>query len=177
MTWVKKYYCHFRLNYALYHFYTNTPVIYCNSTIITKVMLFYNTEWQYDHGMAINYCGKKFYNIGPRAEFSILEVAICRLRNFGVISKTAWLQVKNSAQTTFRFSLFIYGAPWYDEIHIISGTNLSYQDKTWAEFSCVGVRISAQHFQTFCGRNLQIFIISLSVFPWHALPAWPNVCG
>jgi hypothetical protein len=28
-------------------------------------MLLYNTEWQYDHGMAVNYCGKKFYNIGP----------------------------------------------------------------------------------------------------------------
>ncbi len=28
-------------------------------------MLLYNTEWQYGHGMAVNYCGKKFYNIGP----------------------------------------------------------------------------------------------------------------
>ncbi len=36
--------------------YTNTAVIYCHSTVITKVMLPYNTEWQYDHGMAVNYC-------------------------------------------------------------------------------------------------------------------------
>ncbi len=27
-------------------------------------MLLFNTEWQYDHGMAVNYQGKKFYNIG-----------------------------------------------------------------------------------------------------------------
>jgi hypothetical protein len=46
-----------------------------------------------------------------RAEFSTLEVAICRLRNFGVISKTAWLKVENSAQTTCRFSSVSYHAP------------------------------------------------------------------
>ncbi len=40
-------------------------VIYRHSTVITKAMLLYNTEWLYDHGMAVNYCGKKFYNIGP----------------------------------------------------------------------------------------------------------------
>ncbi len=40
-------------------------VIYCHSTVITKVMLLYNTEWWYDHGKAVNYHGKKFYNIGP----------------------------------------------------------------------------------------------------------------
>ncbi len=45
--------------------YTNTMVIYCHSTVITKVILIYNTEWWYDHGMAVNYCGKKFYNIKP----------------------------------------------------------------------------------------------------------------
>ncbi len=45
--------------------YTNTKVIYCHSTSITKVMLLYNTEWQYDHGMAVNYHSKKFYNTGP----------------------------------------------------------------------------------------------------------------
>jgi hypothetical protein len=45
--------------------YTNTAVIYCHSTVITKVMLLYNTEWQYDHGMVVNYHSKKFYNIGP----------------------------------------------------------------------------------------------------------------
>jgi hypothetical protein len=45
--------------------YTNTTDIYCHSTVIAKVMLLYNTEWQYDYGMAVNYHGKKFYNIGP----------------------------------------------------------------------------------------------------------------
>jgi hypothetical protein len=45
--------------------YTNTLVIYHHSTVITKVMMLYHTEWQYDHGMVVNYCGKKFYNIGP----------------------------------------------------------------------------------------------------------------
>jgi hypothetical protein len=39
-------------------------VIYRHSTVITKVMLLYNTEWQYDNGMAVYYCGKKFNNIG-----------------------------------------------------------------------------------------------------------------
>jgi hypothetical protein len=43
----------------------NTVVIYFHSAVITKVMLLYNTEWQYDHGMAVNYHSKKFYNIGP----------------------------------------------------------------------------------------------------------------
>ncbi len=49
--------------------YTNTAVIYHHSTVITKVMLLYNTEWQYDHEMAVNCRGKKFYNIGPRHEW------------------------------------------------------------------------------------------------------------
>jgi hypothetical protein len=44
----------------------NIPmVIYHHSTVITKVMVLYNAERQYDHGIAINYCGIKFYNIGP----------------------------------------------------------------------------------------------------------------
>ncbi len=46
--------------------YTNTAVIYCHSTVFTKVMLLYNTEWRYDHEMVVNYHGKKFYKIGPR---------------------------------------------------------------------------------------------------------------
>ncbi len=46
--------------------YTNTVVIYRHFKVITKVMLLYNTEWQYDHGMAVNYRGKKFYNTWPR---------------------------------------------------------------------------------------------------------------
>jgi hypothetical protein len=40
-------------------------VIYRHSTVITKVMLRYKTEGWYDHGMAVNYRSKKFYNIGP----------------------------------------------------------------------------------------------------------------
>ncbi len=50
----------------LYNFvYPNTKIIYCHSTLITKVILHYNTEWQYDHGMEVNYCRKKIYNNGP----------------------------------------------------------------------------------------------------------------
>jgi hypothetical protein len=45
------------------------------------------------------------------AEFSTLEVAICKLCNFGVISKTACLKVENSTQTTSRFSPVNYRAP------------------------------------------------------------------
>ncbi len=45
--------------------YTNTVVIYRHSTLITKVLLLYNTEWQDDLGMAVNYHDKKFYNTGP----------------------------------------------------------------------------------------------------------------
>ncbi len=45
--------------------YTNTMVIYYLSTVITKVMLLYNTEGWYENGMAVNYRGKIFYNIGP----------------------------------------------------------------------------------------------------------------
>ncbi len=43
-----------------------TMVIYCHSMVITTVIWLYNTEWQYYHEMAVNYRGKKFYNIGPR---------------------------------------------------------------------------------------------------------------
>ncbi len=42
-----------------------TMVIYCHSMVFTIIIMFYNTEWQYDHGMVVNYRGKKFYNIGP----------------------------------------------------------------------------------------------------------------
>ncbi len=44
----------------------NIVVIYCHSMVITKVIYLYNTEWWSYHGMAVNYHGKKFYNIGPR---------------------------------------------------------------------------------------------------------------
>jgi hypothetical protein len=43
-------------------------VIYCHSIVITKIILLYNTEWRYDHGMAVNYCSKKFYDIGNRVK-------------------------------------------------------------------------------------------------------------
>ncbi len=43
-------------------------VIYWHSTVITKVMLPYNTEWLYDHGMVVNYRGKKFYNIDTQSQ-------------------------------------------------------------------------------------------------------------
>ncbi len=41
-----------------------TLVIYCLPMVITAVILFYNTERQQYHGVATNYCGKYFYNIG-----------------------------------------------------------------------------------------------------------------
>jgi hypothetical protein len=46
-----------------------TAAIYCHSMVFTVIIMFYNTEWQYDHGMAEKYSGKKFYNIGPRHQF------------------------------------------------------------------------------------------------------------
>ncbi len=33
------------------------------------------------------------------------------------------------------------------------------------------------YYKTYYGRNLRIFVISLSVCPWQAFPAWSNVCG
>jgi hypothetical protein len=57
--------------------YINIVVIYCHSTIITKELLYYsllyNTELWYDYGMAVNYYGKKFYNIGPNSYSHIPE--------------------------------------------------------------------------------------------------------
>jgi hypothetical protein len=53
--------------------YTNTAVIYHHSKVITKVMLLYNTEWQYDQGMVVNYCGKKFYNTGTAPGASVIK--------------------------------------------------------------------------------------------------------
>jgi hypothetical protein len=49
-------------------------VIYRHSIVITKLILLYNTVWQYDHGMAVNYRGKKFYNIGPRSQQDELKI-------------------------------------------------------------------------------------------------------
>jgi hypothetical protein len=54
--------------------YTNTAVIYHHTAVITKVMLLYNTEWLYDHEMAVNYRGKKFYNIGPWMKIKKLQL-------------------------------------------------------------------------------------------------------
>ncbi len=42
-----------------------TIVIYWTSVLITSVKLFYNTEWQQCHRMAVRYHAKKFYNKGP----------------------------------------------------------------------------------------------------------------
>ncbi len=44
--------------------YTNTAVIYCYSTVITKVILLYNAEWCYDHGMAEFTDVKSFITLG-----------------------------------------------------------------------------------------------------------------
>ncbi len=45
--------------------YTNTVVIYCHFTVITKVMLLYNTKWQCGHGMAEITAVKSFITLGP----------------------------------------------------------------------------------------------------------------
>ncbi len=45
-----------------------TMVILCHSVVNTTIILFYNTEWQQNHGMAMNYHSIKFYNIGPRCQ-------------------------------------------------------------------------------------------------------------
>jgi hypothetical protein len=47
-------------------------VIYCHSKVITKVIYLYNTELWYYHGMAVNYHGKQFYNIGPWSQCHIV---------------------------------------------------------------------------------------------------------
>ncbi len=38
--------------------------------VITTIISVYNTEWWYYHGTAINYCSKKFYNIGTRCQWN-----------------------------------------------------------------------------------------------------------
>ncbi len=57
--------------------YTNTTVIYCHTTVITKAMLLYNTEWLYDHGIAANYRSKKFKTLGSGA--NIIKEYCCKL--------------------------------------------------------------------------------------------------
>jgi hypothetical protein len=44
--------------------------------LITEVMLLYNTEWWYYHGMVVNYRGKKSYNIGPLDQYYKLFTAV-----------------------------------------------------------------------------------------------------
>jgi hypothetical protein len=36
--------------------------------LIIVVILFYDTELRYCHGVAVNYCGKKCYSIGARIQ-------------------------------------------------------------------------------------------------------------
>jgi hypothetical protein len=43
----------------------STMVIYCHSTVISKVIYLYNTERWYYHGMVVNYCGKQFKMFAP----------------------------------------------------------------------------------------------------------------
>ncbi len=62
--------------------YTNSTVIYCCSTVITKVMLLYNREWQFDHEMAVNYCCKKFNNIGPWYHLAAIEFSLATFQTF-----------------------------------------------------------------------------------------------
>ncbi len=40
-------------------------VIYCCSMVITKVILFDNTEWKHYHGVAVKYHGEKFVKLTP----------------------------------------------------------------------------------------------------------------
>jgi hypothetical protein len=68
--------------------YTNTTVICHHSTVITNVMLLYNTEWLYDHEMVVNYRGKKFYNIGPRCQH---YKTFCRINLLPFYSNTTIL--------------------------------------------------------------------------------------
>ncbi len=58
--------------------FTYTTVFYYHSTVITKVIELYYTEWQYYRGMAVNYHSKMFYNIGP---CTIITTVIYGLRN------------------------------------------------------------------------------------------------
>jgi hypothetical protein len=81
--------------------YTNSMVIYCYSTVITKIMLLYNTELRHDHGMAINYCRKMFYNIGPRRHCRPQHVSSLREWRPSVSGKSAikrffnfWMQCR-----------------------------------------------------------------------------------
>ena len=55
--------------------------------VITKVIWLYNIEWQYYHGMAVNYRGKKFYNIGP---WNIQIVYLDMENNFSLVWYLWW---------------------------------------------------------------------------------------
>jgi len=61
--------------------YTNSTVIYSHSTVITKVMLLHNTEWRYDNEMAVNYHGKKFFNIEPWVQIPNHHSPVCSETN------------------------------------------------------------------------------------------------
>ncbi len=86
--------------------YTNARVIYHHSTVITKVMLLYNTEWRYDHEIAVNYRGKKFYNIDT---WTVLEDST--LMTGGNALNLAKVDGDNRRSTTL--SVFI-GRRWSD---------------------------------------------------------------
>jgi hypothetical protein len=52
-------------------------VIYCHSMVFTAILMFYNTELQYNHGMVVNYRGKMFYNIGRWCRLGIYHYGQC----------------------------------------------------------------------------------------------------
>jgi hypothetical protein len=89
------------------------------------------------------------------AEFSTLEVAICMLRLFGVISKTAKLKVENSAQTTSRFSPISYRAPRFRPFVA--------QNASWLYFilfcSCKMTKLSDSFYWRNHGHNRIVFKI------------------
>ncbi len=94
-------YCSYLLSFQGKFNVINIPlVIYLHSTVITKVMLLYNTEWWYHHGMAVNYRGKMLYSTNPWGKISKnylgvnLLTLLCKLDHFINISNTYGIAMK-----------------------------------------------------------------------------------
>ncbi len=96
--------------------YTNTMIIYCHSIVITKEMLLYNTERRYDHGMAVNYSGKKFNNIAalvllPQRHYQF-EHSLGKLDNFYNVQFFSFVMERPSLQKELIISSQSYKKPF-----------------------------------------------------------------
>ncbi len=85
-------------------------VIYCHSMVFTAIIMFYNTGWQQYHGIAVNYHGKKFYNIGPKWQHGVPDMFwnFHLVKNHKIANNSATTETREKISTYFESLEFFY---------------------------------------------------------------------